>query len=137
MPANSTKNIPAAESRLHLRKSRQRDLWLQTILLHNPHKGAEIDGLMDDSIRFNIVLKPAASYDHYGNRLHPSVTLLPREEFPATHYRHHQIEDDEGGRHPSQAIECPAAVFSAYDCVAFVQQQLRKGFARLGFVINH
>jgi hypothetical protein len=60
------------------KKSRQRELRLQTILLHNPHKGAEIDGLMDDSIRFNIVLKPAASYDHNGNRLHPSVTLLPR-----------------------------------------------------------
>src|SRR5712692_2512826 len=105
MPANSTKNIPAAESRLHLRKSRQRDLWLQTILLHNPHKGAEIDGLMDDSIRFNIVLKPAASYDHYGNRLHPSVTLLPREEFPATHYRHHQIEDDVPGERQIEGRE--------------------------------
>jgi hypothetical protein len=62
---------------------------------------------------------------------------LPREELPATHYRHHQIEDDEGGCHPGQAIECPAAVFSAYDCVAFVQQLLRKGPAGLGFVINH
>src|SRR6266851_4098775 len=112
-------------------------LRLQTILLHDSHKGAEIDGFMDHSIRFDIVHKPAASYDHYRDRAHPSVPLLLREKFPATHYRHHQIEDDEGGCHTAQAIECLAAVLSAYNRVAFVREQLCKSLAALGLVINH
>ena len=54
-----------------------------------------------------------------------------------THYRHYQIQDDEGGCHPGQAMECPAAVLSAYNRLAFIQQQLRKGLAGVGLVINH
>ncbi|SRR6266849_78183 len=77
--------VSVRTSRCGQRRGPEPDLWLQAILLHNLHKGAEIDGLMDYSLRFNIAHKPAARYDHYGNRSNrsdPIVTLLLREEFP-------------------------------------------------------
>ena len=92
---------------------------------------------MKYGIRFDIVHKPAAGNDYYGDRSHLGVTLLLREEFPATHYRHHQIEDDEGGRRAAQAIECPAAVLGAYNRVALIRQQLCESLAGLGLVIDH
>src|SRR5690606_19375886 len=64
--------------------------------------------------------------------------ILPEtgRELPAVHHRHHQVEQDELGRHRAQALEGLAAIARAPHTVALTLEDLGESVENVRIVIH-